>query len=196
MRLFGLTGGIASGKSAVTTVLREAGVTVMDLDVIARDVVKLGTPGLAQVLEMFGHEYANPDGTLNRKKLGNLVFNDTEELTRLSALMDPLMWKEVERQRAALADELAFLDAALLIEKKMHEHMDGTVLVIAPLAVRIRRAMERDSATEAQVRARVNTQMDDNEKRKHADFVIENDGTVHELYERVMALLETLREPV
>jgi dephospho-CoA kinase len=196
MKLYGLTGGIASGKSAVTAHLRDLGYAVIDLDQIAREVVRPGTPGLGQLIDTFGAGYMTIEGELDRKKLADLVFNDARELARLDNLMGPLMWAEVERQRDELVGDLAFLDAALLIEKRMHEQVDGILLVKAPLEVRVRRAMERDGATEAHVRARMKTQMDDAEKSKFADHVIVNDGTLLELHAQVRTILEKIRGSV
>jgi len=195
MKLYGLTGGIASGKSTVTRFLRSAGHTVIDLDQISRDVLEPGSNGLSQILDAFGAGYVNLDGTLDRKKLGHLVFHDKAELAKLDALMGPLMWAEVERQRDAISHgPFSFLDAALLIEKGMHKHVEGIVLVTAPTEVRLARAMARDDATGEDIRARMDAQMDDEEKRKMADYVIENDGTVPELLRKVERFLDDIHE--
>lgn len=196
MTLVGLTGGIASGKSAVTQILRDNGYRVMDLDQIARDVVAPGTPGLGHVVDAFGAAYLNLDGSLNRKMLAHLVFNNPKELAKLDALMGPLLWAEVERQRAEIGAELAFLDAALLIEKDMHEHVDHVILVTAPEEIRVRRAMARDNATADEIQARMRAQMSDDQKRTIADTVIENVGTLEELRVRVMGVLEAIRESI
>ena len=193
MRLYGLTGGIASGKSAVTKILREAGVVVLDMDQIARDVVAPGCDGIGQIADEFGAGYINLDGSLERKKLAALVFAHPVELARLDALMGPLMWAEVQRRQAEMNDDLAFLDAALIVEKGLHEKLDGLVLVVAELPVRVCRAMARDGATEAQVRARMGAQMSDTEKRPHAHFVIDNSGTLKMLRRRVLAVLGEIR---
>jgi dephospho-CoA kinase len=166
----------------------------MDLDVIARNVVEPGSEGIAKIVDTFGAAYLNLDGTLDRKRLAALVFNDKAELAKLDGLMGPLLWAEVERQRDSMDAELAFVDGALIIEKGMHKQLHGIVLVTAPFSVRVTRAMERDGATVEEVKARVQSQMDDHEKRRYADFVIDNDGTLHELQERVMTVLEQLRE--
>jgi len=193
MKLYGLTGGIASGKSSVTEILREEGIEVLDLDQIARDVVAPGSDGLGQLADAFGAAYINIDGTLERKKLAALVFNDKAELAKLDALMGPLLWDEVERRRPTMHGDVAFLDAALIVEKGMHEKLDGVVLVTADTPVRVARAMARDGATEAQVRARMGAQMPDSEKVTHAEFVIDNSGTLTALRHRVMAVLKEIR---
>jgi len=195
MKFYGLTGGIASGKSAVTKILRDEGIEVLDMDQISRDVLQPGSPGLEHIVDTFGAGYITLDGSLDRKKLADLVFNDKIELAKLDNLMGPLMWDDVVRQREAASGDLVFLDAALLIEKGMHEHVDGIVLVTAPVDVRVRRAMKRDRASEAQIRARMSAQMDDEEKRRLANFVIENTGTVQELRGQVLTVLENLCEP-
>lgn len=196
MKLIGLTGGIASGKSAVTKILRQRGYPVINLDQIAREVVVPGSVGLERIVETFGAGYVNLDGTLDRRKLADLVFHDKEQLTQLDALMGPLLWAEVERQRKALQGDLVFLDAALLVEKGMHTKVDHVILVTAPEKVRVQRSMTRDRTTEDQVRARMRAQLSDDEKRKVADFVIANDGTLTDLCIRVTEVLEAIREPV
>ena len=197
MKLIGLTGGIASGKSAVTSMLRDKGYHVLDLDQIARDVVQPGTPGLAKLVDEFGAGYLKLDGSLDRKRLANLVFNDKKELARLDNLMGPLLWGEVERRRENLkrvAGDVAFLDAALLIEKDMHKDVDVVLLVTAPVEERVRRAMTRDKTTEKQVRSRMAAQMSDDEKRTYADYVIDNTGTLENLRHQVTAVLRKIHE--
>jgi dephospho-CoA kinase len=197
MKLYGLTGGIASGKSAVTRILRTGGVTVLDLDQIARDVVAPGTEGLGQLEDAFGAGYVNLDGTLDRRRLADLVFNDAAELAKLDAIMGPLMWADVERQLERLERvagvEFAFLDAALIFEKGLQEKLDGVLVVTADPDVRMRRAMARDGATEEHVRARMDAQMSDPDKLLRADFVIDNSGTLDELEGRVAAALREIR---
>lgn len=194
MKVYGITGGIGAGKSAVTSVLRMLGHPVVDLDQVSRDLVVPGSLGIAKIGDAFGAAYLNPDGTLNRKMLADLVFNDKTELAKLDALMGPLLWAEVERRRREAKGALLFVDGALIIEKGMHEKFDGTILVTAPFAVRVRRAMARDDATPEQIKARVESQMPDADKRRIADFVVDNSGTLHELRTRTLALLEMLEK--
>jgi len=192
MKIYGITGGIGAGKSAVTAILRDLGYTVIDLDQVSRDVVEPGSPGLAKIVDTFGAAYINLEGTLNRRMLADLVFKNPDELAKLDTLMGPIIWNEVERQRALLEGDIAFLDGALIIEKKMNEKLDGMVLVTAPVEVRVQRAIARDNANAEQIRARVKAQMPDSEKRPFVDFVIENDGTFQDLRERTVALVEGL----
>jgi len=194
MKLIGITGGIGAGKSEVTSVLRQLGFTVMDLDEIARTLVEPGSKGLAAIVDLFGAGYMNIDGTLDRKKLAVLVFNDKAELTKLDNMMGPLLWGEIERQRDELDVDFAFVDGALLIEKGMHEKLDGIVLVTASFSVKMQRAMGRDNATPDEIKARIDAQMSDTEKRRYVDYVIDNDGTLHELRERVVRLVRILRQ--
>lgn len=197
MKLIGLTGGIASGKSAVTSMLRDHGYHVLDLDQIARAVVQPGTLGLAKLVDEFGAGSLKLDGSLDRKKLANLVFNDKKELARLDNLMGPLLWGEVERRRENLkrvAGDVAFLDAALLIEKDMHKDIDAIILVTAPVEERVRRAMARDKTTEKQIRSRMATQMSDDEKLTYADYIIDNTGTLEHLRHQVVAVLRKIHE--
>lgn len=193
MKLIGITGGIGAGKSEVTSVLQQLGFSVLDLDVIARELVEPGSKGLATVVDTFGAGYVNIDGTLDRKKLATLVFSDKAELAKLDGLMGPLLWGEVERQRDELEADFAFVDGALLIEKGMHEKLDGIVLVTAPLSVRVQRAMKRDTATPDEIKARIDSQMPDSDKRRYVDYVIDNDGSLHELRDRVLNLVKSLQ---
>lgn len=192
MRLYGITGGIGSGKSAVTAILRRHGFKVFDLDEIARDLVVPESEGLGKIVETFGAGYLTLDGHLDRKRLAATVFSDPAELAKLDAIMGPLLWDEVLRRSTGIEADVAFVDGALLIEKGMHARLAGTVLVTAPERVRLRRAMERDGASAEQVRARMRTQMSDDEKRKAADFVIDNAGGIRDLEDKVRGLVREL----
>ena len=194
MKVYGITGGIGAGKSAVTAIVRDLGYTVIDLDQVSRDIVAPGFPGLAKIADTFGAAYINLEGTLNRRMLADLVFNNPDELAKLDALMGPIMWEEVERQRDALAGDLAFVDGALIIEKKMYTKLDGTILVTAPVEIRVARAMARDSASPEQIKARVAAQMADSDKLNLVDFVIDNSGTLPELRERTLVVVEALQQ--
>lgn len=178
MRIYGLTGGIASGKSTVSRMLRELGAHVLDADVIAREVVEPGTPGLAAVAERFPG-VVGPDGRLDRAKLGARVFGDPKERAALNALLHPLIGQQFLLRTQELAEqgvERLLYDAPLLIENRLHEGMDGVVLVWVPREVQKARLMVRDGLDEAAAEARLAAQLPLDEKRRHATWLVDNSG--------------------
>jgi dephospho-CoA kinase len=179
VKLYGLTGGIASGKSTVSRMLRELGAQVLDADVIAREVVEPGTPGLKAVAERFPG-VLDPDGRLDRAKLGARVFGDPKERAALNALLHPLIGQEFLRRTQALAEqgvERVLYDAPLLIENRLHEGMDGVVLVWVPREAQKARLMARDGLDEAAAEARLAAQLPLDEKRRHATWLVDNSGS-------------------
>ena len=178
MKLYGLTGGIASGKSTVSRMLRELGAHVLDADVIAREVVEPGTPGLQAVAERFPG-VLGPDGRLDRAKLGARIFGDPQERAALNALLHPLIGQQFMLRTQALAEqgvERVLYDAPLLIENRLHLGMDGVVLVWVPREVQKARLMARDGLDEAAADARLAAQLPLDEKRQHATWVVDNSG--------------------
>ena len=178
MKLYGLTGGIASGKSTVSRMLRELGAHVLDADVIAREVVEPGTPGLQAVAERFPG-VLGPDGRLDRAKLGARVFGDPQERAALNALLHPLIGQRFVERTQALAEagvERVLYDAPLLIENRLHLGMDGVVLVWVPREVQKARLMGRDGLDEAAAEARLAAQLPLDGKRQHATWVVDNSG--------------------
>jgi dephospho-CoA kinase len=178
MRVYGLTGGIASGKSTVSGMLRELGAVVLDADVIAREVVEPGTPGLAAVAERFPG-VVGADGRLDRAKLGARVFADPAERAALNALLHPLIGQEFLRRTLELSEqgvEQVVYDAPLLIENRLHEAMEGVVLVWVPREVQKARLRARDGLDEAAAEARLAAQMPLEEKRRHATWIVDNSG--------------------
>lgn len=196
LRVFGLTGGIGSGKSTVATLLRERGVPVVDADALAREAVAIGSEGLAQVVEAFGKDVLDASGALDRKRLGALVFEDAEQRTRLNAITHPLV-RQLSQQRFAELDrqgvKLAAYDVPLLFEVGLDHVLRPVVVVNASEATQIERVVRRDGLSEDEARARVRAQLPLAEKRARADHVIENDGTPEELVAQVDALLARLR---
>lgn len=196
LHVFGLTGGIGSGKSLVASLLRERGVPVVDADELAREVVAPGSEGLDQVLAAFGAEMRGSDGQLDRKRLAALVFSDEAARKRLNGLTHPLVrrlsqerFAELERQGV----QLAAYDVPLLFEVGLEAALRPVVLVAASEATQIERIMARDALSLADARARVAAQLPLAEKRKRADYVLDNDGTRAELAARLDALLPQLR---
>lgn len=186
MKRIGLTGGIASGKSTVARMLAERGVPVIDADRLAREVVEPGTEALAAIAARWPQVVR--EGRLDRKALGAIVFADPGERRALEAIVHPAIRRESERRMAALEAEgvpLAVYEAALLIENGLDRVLDATVLVAAPEEVQVERLVARDGLDPEAARARIAAQLPLAEKRKRATFVIENDGNLATLRERV-----------
>jgi dephospho-CoA kinase len=178
LRLYGLTGGIASGKSTVSRMLRELGAHVLDADAIAREVVEPGTPGLAEVAARFPG-VVGPDGRLDRAKLGARVFADPAERAALNALLHPRIGAAFLEKTQALAEqgvERVIYDAPLLIENGLHAGMDGVVLVWVPREVQKQRLMARDGLDSQAAEARLAAQLPLEEKRRHATWLVDNTG--------------------
>jgi dephospho-CoA kinase len=187
MKIYGLTGGIASGKSTVSRMFRELGAEVLDADVIAREVVEPGTPGLKAVAERFPG-VVGADGRLDRAKLAARVFGDARERAALNALLHPLIGQQFLVRTQALAEaghERVLYDAPLLIENRLHEAMEGVVLVWVPREVQKARLMTRDALDEAAAEARLLAQLALDDKRQHATWLVNNSGDLEATRARV-----------
>lgn len=186
--VLGLTGGIASGKSTVSKMLRVLGAGIIDVDVIAREVVAPGTEGLAAVAREFGAECIRQDGTLDRAYLGRLVFASEDKRLRMNELLHPLIKQGmVERIEAFKVRGVGVIvvDAALLIEANLTSLTDCVWLIVADEQARAERIMARDSLTLEHAYERIRSQLSDEAKRKYADVVIENEGSLDSLAESV-----------
>ena len=188
MKIIGLTGGIASGKSTVATELRKQNVPVFDADEVSRNAVAKGSKGLALVAEVFGADYLTADGEMDRAKISQLVFSDKEALKTLEGILHKIVWDEAEAFLAEAREQkakLAVLDVPLLIETKWHERVDLVWLVAVSKEQQIKRAMIRSGMTEEEVKARIAAQMSLEDKKKFADVVLDNSGTLEETLEQV-----------
>jgi len=188
MKIIGLTGGIASGKSTVATELRKQNVPVFDADEVSRNAVAKGSKGLALVAEAFGVEYLTADGEMDRAKISQLVFSDKEALKTLEGILHKIVWDEAEAFLAEAREQkakLAVLDVPLLIETKWHERVDLVWLVAVSKEQQIKRAMIRSGMTEEEVKARIAAQMSLEDKKKFADVVLDNSGALEETLEQV-----------
>ncbi len=188
MKIIGLTGGIASGKSTVATELRKQNVPVFDADEVSRNAVAKGSKGLALVAEAFGAEYLTSDGEMDRAKISQLVFSDKEALKTLEGILHKIVWDEAEAFLAEAREQkakLAVLDVPLLIETKWHERVDLVWLVAVSKEQQIKRAMIRSGMTEEEVKARIAAQMSLEDKKKFADVVLDNSGALEETLEQV-----------
>ena len=191
----GLTGGIASGKSSASRVLRELGVVVVDADQIAREVVERGSEGLAEVVAAFGEGVLAADGSLDRERLAALVFGDEAARKRLQAITHPRIGRlSAERIAQGLTSEAPYVvyDAPLLVEVGAHRGLDALIVVSASEAQQVARAQARDGMAEDQARARIAAQLPLARKVEVADYVIDNDGTLEQLEQRVRAVHEAI----
>lgn len=197
VHLFGLTGGIASGKSVVGARLRARGVPVIDADQLAREAVLPGSQALKQIVKTFGEDVLLGDGSLDRKKLGQLVFADAEKRKALNAIVHPAVSMLTFARAKELRDEgeaLAAYEAALIVENGIADAFRPLVVVAAPDDVQITRMISRDGITEAEARARLSAQMPLAEKIAKADYVIENTGSIADVERRTDEVLAALCE--
>ena len=177
----GLTGSIAVGKSYVTSVFEELGCRVLDADQTAREVVEPGSPGLRAVVESFGRDVLSDDGTLNRARLGELIFTDPEQRQRLNAILHPFIiarQDEIMREWEAQDPEgIGIIDAALMIESGGYKRFDKLIVVHCRPEVQLERLMLRTGLSPEQARQRIASQMSQEEKQRYADYLIDtSDG--------------------
>lgn len=189
----GLTGGIASGKSTVSSILRELGAVVIDADQLAREVVARGTPGLAAVVEAFGPEVLTPEGDLDRPRMGALVFHDEALRRRLEQIVHPLVFERyAELEAAAPADGIVVHDIPLLVESGRAGEFDAVVVVDAPEELQVERMVRDRGWTEEDARARIAAQATREQRRAVATYLVENTGTREDLRHRVTEVFEQL----
>ena len=182
----GLTGGVGSGKSSVATILRELGATIIDGDVLAREVVEQGTPGLDQVVAAFGTEILTADGDLDRHKLGAIVFNDAEQRALLESIVHPLIFERYAALEAATGpDDLVVHDIPLLAETGRAAEFDAVVVVDVPDEIRIERMLRDRGWTREDAESRIASQATRDQRLAIATHVIDNAGTREQLRERV-----------
>lgn len=196
MRVVGLTGGIASGKTTFAGALRARGVPVVDADALARAAVAPGTPALAEIARLFGAGVLAPDGSLDRKKLGAVVFADAAARKRLEAVTHPAVRAAMAEETARLASAghpLAFYDTPLLYEVGLDRILDCVVVVWAPRDVQRARLQARDGLGADEAEARLAAQIPVDEKAARADFVVENAGAPEDLGPKADRLLADLR---
>jgi len=196
MRVFGLTGGIASGKSTVSDLVRAQGVPVIDSDQVAREVVASGTPGLVAVRQAFGPGVLKEDGTLDREALGKRVFSDSDARARLNAILHPLIQAATAEQvleLSARGEPLAILDIPLLYEVRDPAQFEGVIVVYVDPATQLERLMVRNGYSRDEAEARIASQLPIQEKARRATFVIDNSGTRNETIAQVALLVGRLR---
>ena len=198
MIIAGLTGGIASGKSTIARFLSEVGAQVVDADKIAREVVKRGTPGYDAVLAFFGRTILLPDGVIDRKRLGEIIFNDPDKKASLDAIVHPLVFERSAEMIAQIAaetpDAVVIMDVPLLMEANMGRDLKEVIVVYVPETLQLERLMNRDGIDEQAAMARIRSQMPIEEKRRRATVVIDNSGTIVESRRRALAVFNRLKQ--
>jgi len=190
--IVGVTGGIGSGKSAVTQRLEDRGITVVDADLAARVIVEPGRPALQAIAEHFGNDILQADGTLDRAALRSKVFSDDVQRQWLEALTHPLIGEEILAQLQASTSAYTVLSSPLLLETSQKNLAELIVVVDVPVEIQIERTMSRDNNDEAQVRRIIAAQIARKDRLQRADIVIDNAGTLESLDQKVAELHETL----
>ncbi|WEK53211.1 MAG: dephospho-CoA kinase [Candidatus Cohnella colombiensis] len=185
----GLTGGIATGKSLVAQLLVKRGANLIDLDQIAREVVEPGQPALQQITEAFGQAVLHDDGSLNRKKLGAIVFSDNEQRKLLESITHPairtVMNERMNRYEQQTPHQPVVVEVPLLFESSLEQYFDEIMVVYAPREVQLPRLMERNSLTKEEAEQRLAAQMDIEEKKRRADIVIDNYSSAENTEEQI-----------
>ncbi len=200
MLLIGLTGGIATGKSLVSEILRGLGAYIIDADKIAREVVEPERPAWLEIVEFFGKDIINKDKTINRKRLGEIVFNDPVKKRKLEEIVHPRVIEEenrmVKEYLKIKPDGIVIIDAALLIEAGSHKRVDKLIVVYADKETQTKRLMERDGLSRLDAEKRIASQMPLDKKVKMADFVIDNSKDIEDTRRQTIDIFNKLRSEI
>lgn len=192
--IIGLTGSIGTGKSTIAKKFREWSIPVVDADVIAREVVEPGEEAYKKIVAAFGEQILQDDRTLDRKALGEIVFNDEHKRKKLNEIIHPAIRKEMIRQRDRYIEQgekSVVLDIPLLYESGLTHFVDKVIVVAVDTDVQLKRIMERDDSTKEEAKRRIDAQIPVAEKAKKADAVIDNNGTEEQSYQQLKDVLLT-----
>ena len=195
MKWTGLTGGIATGKSTAKKLIESLGIPVVDADQISHKLSEVGAIGYTQIVSHFGHSILNSDLTINRKKLGQIIFSDNSLKLKLESILHPLVQTEVKVQREFYrlnGAKLCFYDVPLLFEKKLWSDFDATVLIWCDPKIQLHRLMTRNSLTEEEARLRISNQLPLVDKVSRANYCVDNSGGMAELEKQLSFLLKRL----
>jgi len=189
----GLTGGIGSGKSTVAGIFAGLGIPVLDLDKVGQTVVQTGSAGLEQLVDAFGANILNHDGSLNRKALAQYCFQDAARTAKLNAIMHPLIWQAEENWLSQQHDDYVIIEASVLLESGSAGRMDAVIVVLADLALRRKRVLARGDFSTEEFDAIVARQCSDRTRREAADFMIINEGSLAQLRQQVFDIERLLQ---
>jgi len=190
--IVGLTGGIASGKSTVSNMLRDYGIPVICADQIAREVVNVGTKAYKQIVHQFGKQILNEDQTINRAKLGSIVFQNETKRKQLNEIVHPAVREEMRKQQSYFTQQgepIVVLDIPLLFESNLTHLVDKVIVVYVNEQTQLERLMKRNDFTKEEALARINAQMPLKEKVNKADEMIDNNGTIEETKNQLEKIL-------
>jgi dephospho-CoA kinase len=195
VKLVGLTGGIASGKSTVAKILERLGAAVINADDLSREVVEPGKVAWQEIIDAFGTGVLQPDQTLDRQKLRTVIFSDRDGRKKLEAIIHPrvrALAEERIREHTAAGYSIIVYEVPLLFEGKLHEWLRPVILVACDVDTQRSRLQERDHLTQTEAQKHIDAQMSLAEKRRLADYVIENDGNLEELEQQVQVVLKKI----
>ncbi|OYR98154.1 dephospho-CoA kinase [Lactobacillus taiwanensis] len=191
----GLTGGIASGKSTADDFFKKKNIPIIDSDLIAHKIMEVGQAGYQAVIDYFGSKILTDNQTINRRKLGEIVFNDQAKLKKLNSLTHPLVHQEIKRQMEQYRlnqEKLVVIDVPLLFESGFESLCDGVLVISISPELQLKRLMKRNNFTEKEALSRINNQMPLSEKEKRATYVVANTGTINDLEKRLSDLLQKI----
>lgn len=192
-KIIGLTGGIASGKTTVSDDLKKRGYTVLDADAYSRKTTAKNGPAIPAIKKAFGDDIVNAEGELDRKKLGNIIFNDADKRRELNDIVHPLIREMMNSDEQKFIKEgHVFLDIPLLFENGLNERCDVVVTVFVDRDTQLKRLTARNNLTIEEAEARINSQMPLTEKVSRSDYRLDNNGNLDALYEQIDRLLEEL----
>ena len=179
--IIGLTGGIGSGKTAVSNCFQELGITIVDADLASRVVVEKGKPSLESIEEHFGSDILNESGELDRGKLREIIFNSDSEKQWLESLLHPAIAKQIQNELSSSKSPYTILVSPLLLETNQKDFCSKVLVVDVPVETQVSRTLARDGVSEEQINSIINSQIDRNERLALADEVISNNGTIEDL---------------
>lgn len=195
----GLTGGIATGKTTISNYLKTKEIPVLDADEYARKVVEPGTSGLTDIVNTFGKQVLQSDGSLNRKLLGQIIFNDMTARQKLNDITHPRIQQMMTDELQKLAKDktpLVILDIPLLLENHNIAGADAIMVVTVPESIQLNRLMQRNNLTKEEAQRRIDAQMPLSEKEKLADFIVDNSGTIANTLTQVDKVIQKITESI